>query len=144
MRARAAAALRTMWRSGGEGRDVRARAAAPLRLFARCGDEEGGSEMSVLTQSPPRPADAALGTVRGQDTLPRLFRQVVRERGERVAMREKHLGIWRAITWREYEERVPHVALALVAVDLRPRDYDTIQADNRTESQNTERGTLCT
>ena len=88
---------------------MRARAAAPLRLFARCGDEEERTEMSVLTQSPPRPADAALGTVRGQDTLPRLFRQVVRERGERVAMREKHLGIWRAITWREYGEPLPPV-----------------------------------
>ena len=31
-------------------------------------------------------------TVHGQDTLPRLFRHVVRERGERVAMREKQLG----------------------------------------------------
>ena len=99
--------------------------------------------MSVLTQSPPRPADAALGTVRGQDTLPRLFRQVVRERGERVAMREKHLGIWRAITWREYGERVRHVALGLVALGLRPRDVVSIVADNRPEWLYTDMGTLC-
>jgi long-chain acyl-CoA synthetase len=39
-------------------------------------------------------------TVHGQDTLPKLFRHVVRERGDRVAMREKQLGIWRAISWR--------------------------------------------
>ena len=99
--------------------------------------------MSVLTQSPPRPADAALGTVRGQDTLPRLFRQVVRERGERVAMREKHLGIWRAITWREYGERVRHVALGLVALGLRPRDVVSIVADNRPEWLYTDMATLC-
>jgi long-subunit acyl-CoA synthetase (AMP-forming) len=40
-------------------------------------------------------------TVFGQDTLPKLFRHVVAERGDRVALREKELGIWRAITWRE-------------------------------------------
>ncbi|HET9926627.1 MAG TPA: hypothetical protein VFS98_21100, partial [Methylomirabilota bacterium] len=40
--------------------------------------------------------------VHGQDTLPKLFRHVVRERGDRVAMREKELGIWRGISWREY------------------------------------------
>src|SRR5499426_4555849 len=98
--------------------------------------------MSVLTQSPPRAADAALCTVRGQDTLPRLFRQVVRERGEGVAMREKHLGIWRAITWREYGERVRHVAMGLVALGLRPRDVVSIVADNRPEWLYTDLGTL--
>ena len=44
-------------------------------------------------------------TVFGQDTLPRLFRHVVRERGDRVAMREKTLGVWRAVSWRQYGER---------------------------------------
>jgi len=32
-------------------------------------------------------------TVHGQDTLPKLFRHVVAERGDGVAMREKDLGI---------------------------------------------------
>ena len=99
--------------------------------------------MSVLTQSSPRGADAALCTVRGEDTLPRLFRQVVRGRGEGVAMREKHLGIWRAISWREYGERVRHVALGLVALGLRPRDVVSIVADNRPEWIYTDMGTLC-
>ena len=99
--------------------------------------------MSVLTQSPPHAADATLGTVRGQDTLPRLFRQAVRERGEEVAMREKHLGVWRAITWREYGERVRHVAMGLVALGLRPRDVVSIVADNRPEWLYTDMGTLC-
>ena len=35
-------------------------------------------------------------------------------------MREKHLGIWRAITWREYGERARHVGLGLVALGLPP------------------------
>ena len=41
-------------------------------------------------------SDRAAFTVHGQDTLPRLFRHVVRERGDRVALREKHLGMGQA------------------------------------------------
>ena len=82
------------------------------------------------------------GIVKGQDTLPRLFRQVVKERGEQVAMREKSLGIWRSITWREYGEGVRRVALGLVALGLRPRDVVSIVADNRPEWLYTDLGTI--
>jgi long-chain acyl-CoA synthetase len=68
--------------------------------------------------------------IHGQDTLPRLFRHVVKERGEQVAMREKELGIWRAITWREYGERVRRAGLGLVALGLAPGDVVSIIADN--------------
>ena len=63
-------------------------------------------------------ADRRVWTVHGQDTLPKLFRRVVAERGDKVAMREKDLGIWRAISWREYGERARHVGLGLVALGL--------------------------
>jgi len=82
------------------------------------------------------------GTVKGQDTLPRLFRQVVKERGEQVAMREKSLGIWRSITWREYGEGVRRVALGLVALGLRPGDVVSIVADNRPEWLYADLGTI--
>ncbi len=88
--------------------------------------------------SAPGPA----GTVKGQDTLPRLFRQVVKERGEQVAMREKSLGIWRSITWREYGDGVRRVALGLVALGLRPGDVVSIVADNRPEWLYTDLGTI--
>jgi long-chain acyl-CoA synthetase len=78
-------------------------------------------------------ASGPAGIVKGQDTLPRLFREVVKERGEQVAMREKSLGIWRSITWREYGEGVRRVALGLVALGLRPGDVVSIVADNRPE-----------
>src|SRR5262245_57276795 len=68
--------------------------------------------------------------VLGQDTLPRLFRHVVRERGDKVAMREKHLGIWRSISWREYGQKARRAGLGLVALGLRPRDVVSIIADN--------------
>ena len=78
----------------------------------------------------------------GQDTLPKLFRHVVRERGHRVAMREKALGVWRAVTWREYGERAKHVGLGLVALGLRHRDVVSIMADNCPEWLYTDLGTM--
>jgi long-chain acyl-CoA synthetase len=81
-------------------------------------------------------------TVFGQDTLPKLFRHVVRARGDAVAMREKELGIWRAITWREYGERARHVGLGLVALGFRPGDVVSIIADNCPEWLYTDMGTL--
>ncbi len=81
-------------------------------------------------------------TVHGQDTLPKLFRHVAAERGGRVAMREKHLGIWRAISWREYHDSARHVGLGLVALGLRPGDVVSIIADNGPEWLFTDLGTL--
>jgi long-chain acyl-CoA synthetase len=87
-------------------------------------------------------ADAQPWIVKGQDTLPRLFREVAKERGEQVAMREKSLGIWRSITWREYGDRVRQVALGLVSLGLRPGDVVSIAADNRPEWLYTDLGTM--
>jgi len=81
-------------------------------------------------------------TVHGQDTLPKLFRHVAAERGDKVAMREKHLGIWRAISWREYHDSARHVGLGLVALGLRPGDVVSIIADNGPEWLFTDLGTL--
>jgi long-chain acyl-CoA synthetase len=80
--------------------------------------------------------------VHGQDTLPKLFRHVVKERGDTVAMREKHLGIWRSISWREYGERAKHVGLGLVALGLVPKDVVSIIADNGPEWLYTDLGTM--
>jgi long-chain acyl-CoA synthetase len=82
-------------------------------------------------------------TVHGQDTLPKLFRHVVAQRGDAVAMREKDLGIWRAITWRQYGERARQAGLGLVALGLRPRDVVSIMADNCPEWLYTDLGTQC-
>jgi long-chain acyl-CoA synthetase len=86
--------------------------------------------------------DPGAFTVHGQDTLPRLFRHVVRERGDRVAMREKHLGIWRGISWRDYGERARRVGLGLVALGLEPRDVVSILADNGPEWLYTDLGVM--
>jgi long-chain acyl-CoA synthetase len=98
--------------------------------------------MALTTEPGRTAAPAAAALVHGQDTLPRLFRHVVRERGERVAMREKHLGIWRGISWREYGEQAKRVGLGLVALGLRPRDVVSIVADNMPEWLYTDLGVM--
>src|SRR4030095_11165051 len=102
--------------------------------------------MSVVTRATDRVGTAVEGrvfTVHGQDTLPKLFRHVVAERGDKVAMREKELGIWRAISWREYGEKAKHAGLGLVALGLRPRDVVSVLADNCPEWLYTDLGPLC-
>ena len=47
------------------------------------------------------------------NTIPRLFWDSVKFRGERVAMREKDLGIWQEISWSHYGEKAKLTGLAL-------------------------------
>ena len=98
--------------------------------------------LTIEPRPSPSPEAAATATVHGQDTLPRLFRHVVRERGDRVAMREKDLGIWRGISWREYGQRARRVGMGLVALGLRPRDVVSIISDNRPEWLYTDLGVM--
>jgi long-chain acyl-CoA synthetase len=98
--------------------------------------------MSIAVTGAPARPDAPPCTVLGQDTLPRLFRHVVGLRGDAPAMREKALGVWRAITWRQYGDRAKHVALGLVALGFRPGDVVSILADNCPEWLYTDMGTL--
>jgi long-chain acyl-CoA synthetase len=81
-------------------------------------------------------------TIHGQDTLPTLFRHVVAARADQVAMREKRLGIWRSITWREYGEKARRVGLGLVALGLRPKDVVAVAAENCPEWLYTDLGAL--
>ena len=101
--------------------------------------------MAVAVEEPVRTQRAGEPQERralGEDTLPRLFRRVVRERGDKVAMREKHLGIWRSISWRQYGERARHVGLGLAALGLEPGDVVSIIADNCPEWLITDMGVL--
>lgn len=50
---------------------------------------------------------------RGEATLPQLLLHWARTQPGALAMREKHLGIWRRIAWADYERNVRHFALAL-------------------------------
>src|SRR5690606_38252015 len=69
------------------------------------------------------------------DTLfmPRLLREAAAERGDRVALREKKLGIWQEITWQDYLDHAEAFAFGLAALGVGVGDRVAIQSDNRPE-----------
>ncbi|MFC7737418.1 AMP-binding protein [Roseomonas sp. GCM10028921] len=66
-----------------------------------------------------------------EDTLPRLLRRNARSHGAEVALREKDLGIWRSITWAEYEARSRAIALGLRGLGIGEGDVVALLGDNR-------------
>jgi long-chain acyl-CoA synthetase len=66
-------------------------------------------------------------------TVPQLFVQTARRRGNAVALRRKEFGLWRGVTWTEYEARVRAVAGALLAWGLEPGSSVGLLGENRPE-----------
>ena len=64
------------------------------------------------------------------DTLPKLFLDNARRFGDRVALREKDLGIWKRITWLDYYQHVRHFCLGLMKLGLNRGDTVSILGDN--------------
>jgi long-chain acyl-CoA synthetase len=73
-------------------------------------------------------ASGAPGNV---DTFPKLLMHHARERGQRPAIREKHLGIWQTWTWREFADEVRALAAGLAAEGLRRGAHVALVSDNR-------------
>jgi long-chain acyl-CoA synthetase len=67
------------------------------------------------------------------DTVPALFWSGVAERGERVFLREKKLGIWQSWTWSQTGEAVREMALGLMELGLARGDVAAILANTRLE-----------
>ncbi|WP_207536928.1 AMP-binding protein [Sabulicella rubraurantiaca] len=66
-----------------------------------------------------------------EDTLPRILARNARDHGDEVALREKHLGIWRSFTWAEYQARVRGFALGLATLGIRSGEVVGLIGDNR-------------
>src|SRR6476646_2368352 len=81
--------------------------------------------------------------VEGCDTIPKLFWHQVKARDQRTAFREKHLGIWRASSWREYGERARAVGMGLVRLGLQRGDVVSILAETVPEWLYADMGTAC-
>jgi long-chain acyl-CoA synthetase len=65
------------------------------------------------------------------DTLPKLLLRNARGFPREVALREKEFGIWRSITWTEYEARTRSIALGLCKLGLGAADVIGLVGDNR-------------
>lgn len=62
-------------------------------------------------------------------TIPGLLLDVVKHNGSRVALRAKHFGIYRDVTWGELHERVAGIGLGLCALGVKPGDRVAIVGD---------------
>jgi len=76
------------------------------------------------------------------NTIPRLFWDSVKSRGERVAMREKDLGIWQEISWSHYGEKAKLTGLALHALGLEKGNVVSIASEGNPEWLYTDMGTI--
>jgi len=63
-------------------------------------------------------------------TLPGLLARNRDRRGDRVGLREKDLGVWQEVSWRDYHDHVKHLALGLSALGLKRDDRLAILGDN--------------
>ncbi|MDP6953324.1 MAG: long-chain fatty acid--CoA ligase [Alphaproteobacteria bacterium] len=78
-----------------------------------------------------------------EPTVASLFREKVREGGEAVALREKDLGIWRSISWREFGEKARALGLGLVKLGLEPGDKICVLSENNPEWLYADFGGIC-
>ncbi|MBT6616255.1 MAG: AMP-binding protein, partial [Deltaproteobacteria bacterium] len=66
-------------------------------------------------------------------STPRVFLNRVAENPDGVAMREKHLGVWTEITWRNYQEHVEDLTLGLISLGVEKGDKVCIHGENTQE-----------
>jgi long-chain acyl-CoA synthetase len=79
----------------------------------------------------------------GFDTVPTLFWHRATTRADKVAMREKDRGVWRAYTWGEYGTRAKAIGMGLIALGLQPGEHAAILSENNKEWLFSDLGVLC-
>ena len=52
------------------------------------------------------------------DTLISLFQATVSKKRDKTALRRKDLGVWKPISWNEYNEHVKHFCLGMRSLGL--------------------------
>ena len=87
---------------------------------------------AVFERHAPTPA-APFDLPRGRDTLPKILRHNADAYGDRTAFREKDLGIWQRISWRDYYDQARAFGLGLREVGFTRGDVLAIIGDNRPE-----------
>ncbi len=66
-------------------------------------------------------------------TIPTLFRDAVAQRGDKVALRQKELGVWRATTWRELGGIAGDIGLGLASLGFGVGDTASVLSNTRRE-----------
>lgn len=68
-----------------------------------------------------------------EKTLPQMLREQSRTQPDATAIRQKDFGIWRPVSWAEYERRARHVGLGLRAIGLGEPGHVGVLSENRLE-----------
>jgi len=76
------------------------------------------------------------------ETIPAVFWNAVRLRGDKVWLREKELGVWRSWSWKQTGEAVREVAHGLMALGLAPGERVSILSNTVVEWVITDLGVL--
>ena len=76
------------------------------------------------------------------NTIPLLFWDSVITKHNKIAMREKHLGIWQSTTWEEYGIAARNIGLALHSLGLKKGDVVSIASEGIPEWLFTDMGTI--
>ena len=80
----------------------------------------------TATAAPQSPAATAT-------SLPALLLRHAAERPQDAAIREKHRGVWRELTWERYAERARNAGLGLLELGVDAGDKIAVQSENRPE-----------
>jgi len=64
------------------------------------------------------------------ETAPLIFRDTVKKRGDRVAMRKKEHGLWHDLTWNDYYRMAKWVGSGLIALGLEKGETVSVIGDN--------------
>ncbi len=75
-------------------------------------------------------------------SIPQLFWSTVQSRSSKVAMREKHLGIWQEVTWKQYGENAKKTGLALHSLGLKKGEVVSIASEGNPEWLYTDMGII--
>ena len=79
----------------------------------------------------------------GHGTVSGLFWHRVETRADKIAMREKDRGIWKAYTWGDYGAHAKAIGSGLIALGLQPGERVAILSENNKEWLFCDLGTLC-
>jgi long-chain acyl-CoA synthetase len=76
------------------------------------------------------------------NTVPTMFWSAVTTRGDRTALRQKELGIWRASSWSEFGDAAREVGLGLVRLGFEPGETASILSNTNREWMYADMGVL--
>jgi long-chain acyl-CoA synthetase len=76
------------------------------------------------------------------NTVPAMFWNAVKTRGDKAALRQKELGIWRATSWKDFGDAAREVGLGLARLSFEPGETASILSNTNREWMYADMGVL--